>query len=60
MKGRDLKVAKIRAVVVRADGSIEDYGVIAGPQLQVWVSKLKRSVNKLWQRLLKLLQLDGK
>lgn len=33
-----------------ADGKREDYGVIAGPWLQVFWSKIKRSVIRLWQR----------
>jgi hypothetical protein len=38
------------ATVIRKDGTVEDYGVIAGPLLQVWWSKIKRKVRKLWQQ----------
>jgi hypothetical protein len=50
MKGIVKHEARILAKVIRVDGTIEDYGVVAGPVIQVWWSKLKRMVNKLWQQ----------
>ncbi len=51
IKGQTKHSARIMAVVKRADGTVEDYGVIAGPALQVWWSKFKRSVKR-WLQLL--------
>lgn len=50
IKGKMKHEGRILAKVIRADGTIEDYGVVAGPVLQVWWSKLKRMVNRLWQQ----------
>lgn len=41
---------RIMAKVTKADGTVEDYGVVAGPPIQVWWSKFKRKVKKLWQQ----------
>jgi len=53
IRGKMAMQGRIMAVVTRADGTVEDYGVIAGPKLQVWWSKTKRRVRKLWQQLSK-------
>jgi hypothetical protein len=50
MKGLMKHEGRVLATVIRADGTVEDYGVVAGPILQVWWSKLKRMVKKLWQQ----------
>ena len=54
-KGKYGQHGRIMAKVIRANGTIEDYGVIAGPFIQVWWSKIKRKVTKLWQQLSRLL-----
>lgn len=52
MKGKSKSKCRISAKVIRKDGKVEDYGVIAGPPFLVWFSKIKRSV-KTWLQLLK-------
>jgi hypothetical protein len=49
-KGKVKNDCKISARVIKADGTVIDYGVIAGSKFQVWWSKLKRKVNGLWQQ----------
>lgn len=55
-KGKTATAARVSAKVIRADGSVEDLGVVAGPRLQVIKSKIRRRVNKLWRQLFGYLQ----
>jgi len=59
-RGKTKNAAIIAAKVIRADGRVEDFGIIAGPAHKVLYYKLKRKVGLIWRQLLRLRQRVGK